>query len=142
MSNWITIRTFDNYIEANIVENVLNEEGIETRMQDENTVTANWLWSNAIGGIKLQIKVEDETVAEDILNRLAEQNAKEQETIGFYESTEGLDAQNRICIHCGSKNTKQVLLDKKWSLGSILAFGFPIFFQSKKWHCFHCGKKF
>ncbi len=142
MSNWITIRTFDNYIEANIVENVLNEEGIETLMQDENTVTANWLWSNAIGGIKLQIKEEDIAAAKDILEQLSNQNTSERETVGFYENTEGLDENNRICVYCGSKNTKQETYDKQWTLGSILALGFPIFFKSKKWYCFHCGKKF
>lgn len=55
----VTVRTFDDYFSAYILLTRLEHVGIECYLKDENTVTIDPLLSNAIGGIKLQVKNED-----------------------------------------------------------------------------------
>ncbi len=56
----VTVKSFDNYFSANIILTRLQSEGIECYLKDENTVTIDPMLSNAIGGIKLVVKKEDE----------------------------------------------------------------------------------
>ncbi len=56
----VTVKTFDNYFSASIMLTRLQAEGIECYLADENTVTIDPLLCNAIGGIKLVVKKEDE----------------------------------------------------------------------------------
>jgi len=57
--NFQLVRSFDNYIYANILLLRLKEEGIECYIQDENTITLDPLLSPAIGGMKLMVKESD-----------------------------------------------------------------------------------
>lgn len=142
MSSLVTIKIFDNYITAHIYKSRLEAEGIVCFLKDENTVTMHWLWSNAIGGIKLQVLETEKEKAEQLLQEEEEEIKKAQETPGFWEeNTKHLNPDNKICIHCGSKNTRQMEYEKIPSIWMWLFFGFPLLFKSKKWHCFHCGKK-
>ncbi len=63
----VTVQTFDNYFSANIILTRLQSEGIECYLKDENTVTIDPILSNAIGGIKLVVKKEDEATVVKIL---------------------------------------------------------------------------
>ena len=58
----VTLRSFDNYFTANITLTKLHADGIECYLKDENTVTIDPMLSNAIGGIKLVVKNEDEAI--------------------------------------------------------------------------------
>jgi len=53
--NWVTIQTFTYPQEAYIVQGKLESEGIETFLQDEFTTQIFNFYSNAIGGVKLQV---------------------------------------------------------------------------------------
>ena len=52
---FLPLRTFDNYIEANIVMNMLIASGINTHLKDEFTITIDPLLSPALGGMKLMV---------------------------------------------------------------------------------------
>jgi hypothetical protein len=52
---FIEIRSFDNYIEANIVMNMLQHSDINCHLKDENIITIDPLLSPAIGGMKLMV---------------------------------------------------------------------------------------
>ena len=52
---FVPLRTFDNYIEANIVMNMLIASGINAHLKDELTVTIDPLLSPALGGMKLMV---------------------------------------------------------------------------------------
>lgn len=67
MKNFITILTFTHPTELAIIRGRLESEGIETFVQDELTAQTNPLYSNAIGGVKLQVKDEDFELATEIL---------------------------------------------------------------------------
>lgn len=56
----VTVKSFDNYFTANIYLTRLQSDDIECWLKDENTVTIDPMLSNAIGGIKIIVKKEDE----------------------------------------------------------------------------------
>ncbi len=58
--NLVTIKTFFYDHETILYEPKFQSEGIEYFLKDQKTVAIDPLVSNAIGGIKLQVKAEDE----------------------------------------------------------------------------------
>jgi Putative prokaryotic signal transducing protein len=64
----VTVATFSLPVEAHIAKTKLESEGIECFVADENIVSLNWLYSGAVGGIKLQVSEADYARAERILN--------------------------------------------------------------------------
>jgi hypothetical protein len=74
--DFITVATFWNPAEAHVVRSRLEAEGIRAYLADEMTVTMDWLLSNAIGGIKLQVAEKDAARA---LRVLAEKQPPRQE---------------------------------------------------------------
>ncbi len=67
MNNFVTIKTFTYPYEIAIIRGRLESEGIECRVQDELTVQVDPFYSNAIGGLKLQVKESDVKTALEIL---------------------------------------------------------------------------
>jgi hypothetical protein len=65
----VTIRKYRDLTEAMVAQSVLDSAGIPAVLSDENIVRIHWAWSNAIGGIRLQIKPEDVEAAEEILSQ-------------------------------------------------------------------------
>ena len=52
---YVPLRSFDNYIEANIVLCMLMASNVNCHLKDENTITIDPLLSPALGGIKLMV---------------------------------------------------------------------------------------
>src|SRR5690554_3755710 len=67
MENFRTIKTFTHSTEIIILRSRLEAEGIECFLKDEYTVDANPFYSNAIGGVKLQVREKDVSKAMEIL---------------------------------------------------------------------------
>ena len=65
----VTIREFKGLMDAVMAKGLLESVGIESRLIDENTVRIDWLMSNAIGGIKLQVKRQDAETAIAVLDQ-------------------------------------------------------------------------
>lgn len=55
----ITLKTFDFSHKAHLLKSILESEETESYIFDENIVTANAMYSNSVGGIKLKIRKED-----------------------------------------------------------------------------------
>ncbi len=62
-----TIATFDFLPPAEIARGRLLAEGIDCQLADQYLVQANWLYSPAVGGIKLQVADADVERAQTIL---------------------------------------------------------------------------
>jgi hypothetical protein len=56
---WETVATFDNAVAAEMAKNLLEGHGIPVMISDEETVATAWSLSNAVGGIKLRVPVEE-----------------------------------------------------------------------------------
>lgn len=67
---YIAIRSFDNYLYANILLSRLKEEGFNCHLKDENTITIDPLLSPAIGGMKLMVLEQDAPRITSLLDTL------------------------------------------------------------------------
>jgi len=67
LNKFVTIKTFTYATDVAIIRGRLESEGIECFAQDELTVQANPFYSNAIGGVKLQVREHDVRKAIEIL---------------------------------------------------------------------------
>jgi hypothetical protein len=79
----VTLRQFLTVQEALMAKSILDSAGIESFLADENVISMNWLWSNALGGVKLQVRTTDAAIASDLLNQKlseAAANAEPDET--------------------------------------------------------------
>lgn len=126
---FIQIRSFDNYIEANMVLGMLQEQGINCHLKDENTITIDPLLSPAIGGMKLMVY---ETQAERANELLADAEKEYVKTI--------------TCPVCKNKSLKVVVTTKKPTsflnaLKSMLLIG-QVEETKKKFVCESCGAVF
>ena len=121
----VTVRTFNNYISANLLLSKLRNGGIECYLKDENTVTMDPLLTYAVGGIKLVVKKEDTPEVFEILQQFDEDFKN-----------------NVVCPKCGSHNIE--LIPKKNvsnMIAAIVSFFFFIYFVSteNKYRCTNCG---
>lgn len=73
---FVPLRSFDNYIEANIVLSMLMAANINCHLKDENTITIDPLLSPALGGIKLMVHHQHAERAWDLLDEAEQQYLK------------------------------------------------------------------
>jgi hypothetical protein len=66
---YVPLRSFDNYIEANIVLNMLQHYNITCHLKDENIITIDPLLSPALGGMKLMVHEAHVGRAWDLMDR-------------------------------------------------------------------------
>ncbi|HEY2003015.1 MAG TPA: DUF2007 domain-containing protein [Acidobacteriaceae bacterium] len=65
----VTVQQYRDLTEAQLAMGVLESAGIPCYLRDENTVRTQWLWSNLMGGIRLQVREEDRAAAEALLQQ-------------------------------------------------------------------------
>jgi hypothetical protein len=65
----VTLRQFLTVQEAVMAKSILDSAGMESFLADENVISMNWLWSNALGGVKLQVRKTDVAVASELLEQ-------------------------------------------------------------------------
>ena len=87
----VAIAAFTESMEADLARIHLKAEGIESRLDDENSIEMHWLNTSAMGSIKLLVRESEAERAVEILNRktvegIAENDAKED---GFSEEGTG-----------------------------------------------------
>lgn len=135
------IITYESYYDpmlAHIIRSKLEDSGIPCFVADENFLTANPIYNQAAGGIKLKIFERDRERCHEIL---AEDDAP------IAESHIEEDNENAvICPYCGATNVRYGSATESkttWfvSVISFLFFIFP-FYAKKAWHCFNCRKDF
>ncbi len=116
----ITVASFSKPEEAYLLKMRLGAGGVEAFVQDEYLVQMDWLYSNAIGGVRVQIHEDDVEAAREILGMEAAASA-----------TEGMS-----CPACGSEEVSlSESLSKRGviSLFSWFLIAFPLpFLQTRK----------
>lgn len=126
---FIILETYDNYIPAHIAMGRLKEDGINSWLKDENTVTINPVWAQAVGGIKLMVAENDFTRASALLKQREKQHKA---TIA--------------CPRCGSHNIEAVSTPRKISnwISALLGFLFANYAVQVDIvnHCFDCSHEF
>ena len=127
--DFVILQSFNNYMDAHLLMAKLESEEIDCWLQDENTVTVNPIWTNAVGGIKLMVKKEDVLRAVEI-----------------FKETENKRKLAVECPKCKSHNVEYVSSPRKaanW-FSAILTFFLSDYALSveKVYHCFDCCHEF
>ncbi len=120
-----TIRTFNNYISAHILVDRLALEGIQAFLRDEYTVTIDPVLTNAVGGIKVQVPIDQKDGALELLARL---------------DKEYLEA--AICPGCGKTGLEQQVKQNPGNiLTAILTWLFSSYAVAPQhiYKCANCG---
>lgn len=130
---YILIGRYQYTSEALIYKGKLESEGIEVFIRDNNTVDANPLYSNAIGGVKLFVNREDEKNTYAVLSQI---------------SKFSLDENNQLmeCPKCGAEQIDMITSVK--DIKSLILFIFSIllvllpFYSKHKYKCRSCNSEF
>ncbi|MGH8397805.1 MAG: hypothetical protein ACRETA_06120 [Gammaproteobacteria bacterium] len=67
MDEYVTVATYDKTTDAHISLGRLAAEGIQALLFDDNMVQMDWLYSIALGGIKLRVTRVNESAARRVL---------------------------------------------------------------------------
>lgn len=128
----VTVGTYTSPWEAQLAKARLEAEGIEAMIADENFIRLYWAISNAVGGVKVQVREESAPRAVEVLER-------EQPIPEIYLVTEDEAARPR-CPACSSDH----LTFERWSrlgfVGSWVLLGVPLPIPRRRWLCGHCGE--
>lgn len=126
---FVALRSFDNYIEANIVMNMLQHQHINCHLKDEHIITIDPLLSPALGGMKLMVHHVHVARAWDLMERA------EHEYL-----------QSKACPICKHHTLKAESITRKHrcklgALASMLINGHSVEVH-KIYRCTHCGYDF
>jgi predicted RNA-binding Zn-ribbon protein involved in translation (DUF1610 family) len=67
----VIVARFGTVAQAELARSALDAAGIDAEVTDEEVVTMNWLYSNAVGGVRLLVAAEDQAEAIDVLTNAA-----------------------------------------------------------------------
>ncbi|MBN2790253.1 MAG: DUF2007 domain-containing protein [Candidatus Delongbacteria bacterium] len=112
MTNWKTILIFTYPHEAHPVKALLDSHEIPTFLKDEMTIQANNFYSNAVGGVKLQVTEKDFNKAKEILKEVGFIPDKENDNKEKIEQI--ITKKNTtiyICPFCKSNNISFIQMD-------------------------------
>jgi hypothetical protein len=126
----VTIERFRDLPEALLAKGKLESAGIRCFLADSELVRTDWLWSNAIGNMRLQVRPEDAADALEVLHEPAPEIFLEDEVGEFYQQPR--------CPKCNSSDIAFESIDRKLSYGLML-IGLPIPIRKNNWRCGECG---
>ena len=125
----ITVRTYSLPWQADLARTMLEAEGIPAFVADANTVSMNWLYSNAIGGVRLQVPESYAEAANETLS--SDKN--------YSPSVPEDESDSPTCPKCGNHNSTIIRRGRRWTFLTWLLVGVPLFFPPKRYQCLECG---
>lgn len=129
----ITVATFSKPEEAHLLRLRLGAGGVDAYVQDENMIQMNWLYSDAIGGVRVQIAEDDLEAAREIV------------AVPPVKADVGSVAELTECPECSATDTAPDERPRRFAflsmIFSLVTFGvaFPFAFLRRRWKCSHCG---
>ncbi|MDR1699560.1 MAG: DUF2007 domain-containing protein [Prevotellaceae bacterium] len=144
---FVTVLTATYGYEIAVIRGRLESEGITCFAKDELTDQVNPFYSNAIGGIKLQVKESDLNQAIEILKETGYIENKDSQRSSclnnYIEKQEKFTNDVKIfCPNCGSDEIVQSKKGGWLFLVTSLLFAYPTPFFQKKYYCFDCKQEF
>src|SRR5262245_54035223 len=128
----VTLRSYRDPIDAELAKAKLEGAGIPAVIADRYLVSVQWLYSIAIGGVKVKVDESDLSVAREVLweNRSAD-------LAGIAES-EAEPGDGDSCPVCGSSDVEMSRVQRRAAALS-LAIGIPFVFWRHRWICRTCN---
>lgn len=124
----VTAGTFSFPLEAEIARATLESEGIPAYVADAHTINMQWLYSNAMGGVRVQVHLKNLDAAKEILST---------DYSSLVESEVG-NEENGACSICGGV-LEPYTKGKRPAFLVFLLLGFPLFFYKHGSRCASCG---
>lgn len=130
LQSLVPVAVYSHPFEADIAQSHLQAIGIEAHVFTENIVQMNWLYSNAVGGIRLLVPEEQLLEARKILEEV------ESQTEDSYKTEE----EDYPCPKCGSAHTLYIdLAYKRWTYFLWLTLKIPLMRSRHRMKCNDCG---
>ncbi|MCY0968655.1 putative signal transducing protein [Chryseobacterium wangxinyae] len=130
MSDLVKFKFYETALEANRDKQILAENDIQSFIANEQTIQSDWLLSQALGGIQLQVFENDFESAEKILNDYHENDKFSLDVEHTVENPKF----DFVCPKCGSNH---IYKDDS----STSFFGISLI-SSHKFVCYYCENEF
>ena len=128
MGKPVAIASFSFPHEAHVARASLESAGIPAVVADEHTINMQWLYSNALGGVKVLVPPE---YVDEALKILECDFSNELDSV--------TESGENICPSCNSENTEYHIKHKKQAFVVFIMLGFPLFFYKRGFKCNDCG---
>lgn len=126
------VAAFSYLHEAEFARTSLESEGIVTVIENENLIRLDWLYMNALGGLRLLVREEDAARAREIL-------AQPEPAADPAGPAEDPPPATESCPRCGSAATEAVETRRKIGHVLWLLTGFPFVRPGRSRRCGACG---
>lgn len=138
MATLVQFKYFTNSLEANRDKQILKNNGLESFIANEQTIQSDWLLSQALGGIQLQVFDDEKEKAIEIINNFLENEHTSLEV----EHTILNPEFDFTCPKCGSNHLYRDENPGGLFGVSLLVLGFPLKAPSHLYHCYYCNNEF
>ena len=138
MATLVQFKYYTNSLEANRDKQILKNNGLESIIANEQTIQSDWLLSQALGGIQLQVFDDEKEKAIEILNNFLENEHTSLEV----EHTILNPEFDFTCPKCGSNHLYRDENPGGLFGVSLLVLGFPLKAPSHLYHCYYCNNEF
>ncbi|MDX8240092.1 DUF2007 domain-containing protein [Acinetobacter pittii] len=125
---WIVVKTFSFPYEAQIAKTQLEAFGIPVYIENEHTINMDWLYSNALGEVRLLVLESYVDEAKSFL----EKDFSE-------ELDQKLGESKECCPECRSLDVEVNTKGKKFAFIAFMFFGLPLFSIKNGNRCKRCG---
>ena len=138
MATLVQFKYYTNSHEANRDKQILKNNGLESFIANEQTIQSDWLLSQALGGIQLQVFDDEKEKAIEIINNFLENEHTSLEV----EHTILNPEFDFTCPKCGSNHLYRDENPGGLFGVSLLVLGFPLKAPSHLYHCYYCNNEF
>lgn len=133
-TTFVTVGTFWNPWPAWMLRNKLADGGVDAFVHDEFAVTMNWLYANAMRGVKVQVPLEQVEKAQAILDR-------DDSSVLLPRPATCASADADVCSRCGSSEIRREVANVRVFLLVWLVSGIPLSVFSTAVECYDCGHR-
>ena len=129
----VAIAQYRDLPQAGLDKSIFESQGITCFLDNEFTIGVNWLYSTALGGVKLKVLEGDAARAKGIL----------QEDFGAAPSNVSTEVDlppEATCPRCGATGITTKNYTRKFAAISLL-LSLPLFFFLRRYSCNSCNHK-
>ena len=130
MNSLVTIASYTNSLQANIVKGRLQAEGIPATLANEQYINADWLLSNALGGVQIQVPIEYKQQAKELIDSI------ENGQLEINDNESKID--QLLCPICQSEDIRTNSVFWKTSFILINTLHIPLPFSQNTYTCKTC----
>lgn len=138
MASLVQFKYYANSLEANRDKQILANNGLKSFIANEQTIQSDWLLSQALGGIQLQVFEDEMEKAQEILKNFLDNEHTSLEV----DHTIADPDFDFMFPKCGSNHLYRDENPGGLFGISLLFLGFPIKAKSHLYHCYYCGNEF